>query len=147
MVNSRQKGKRFELEAVKMFKKHGFTARRGQQFKGGPGSPDIVVDELPYYHFEIKSGYKHATPGAWMAQAVADRDVTSQIPVVLYKASRRGWRVFLRCSWGLRTDLQLTDGGTTHVFAIQKSRVVTICDDLVEFDGEELVKALAAARL
>tara|TARA_Y100000310_G_scaffold321537_1_gene379279 strand:+ start:434 stop:664 length:231 start_codon:yes stop_codon:yes gene_type:complete len=34
LVNSRQKGKRGELEVVHLLKEYGFEARRGQQFKG-----------------------------------------------------------------------------------------------------------------
>ena len=39
---SRDKGKRGELEVVALLKKHGFEARRGQQFRGGSDSPDVI---------------------------------------------------------------------------------------------------------
>ena len=51
-MNSKSKGKRGELDAVKWLKEHGFEARRGQQFAGGTDSPDVVSD-LPF-HIEVK---------------------------------------------------------------------------------------------
>tara|TARA_R110000765_G_scaffold9890_9_gene30616 strand:+ start:684 stop:1007 length:324 start_codon:yes stop_codon:yes gene_type:complete len=39
---SRDKGKRGEREVVGLLKKHGFEARRGQQFKGTKDSPDVI---------------------------------------------------------------------------------------------------------
>lgn len=37
----------------------GFSARRGQQFRGGPDSPDVICEELDgTYHFEMKWGYR-----------------------------------------------------------------------------------------
>lgn len=52
-VNSRDKGKRGELEVVKLIKRHGFEARRSQQFKGTKDSADILAPEVPF-HIEVK---------------------------------------------------------------------------------------------
>jgi len=49
---SREKGKRGEREFCELLREHGFDARRGQQFAGGPDSPDVVTD-CPC-HFEVK---------------------------------------------------------------------------------------------
>jgi hypothetical protein len=46
-MNSRNKGKRGELEAAHMLTHEGFPARRGQQFSGGTDSPDVVCESLP----------------------------------------------------------------------------------------------------
>lgn len=51
-MNSKQKGKRGELEAASLLREHGFSARRGQQFCGTEDSPD-VQSNLPY-HVEVK---------------------------------------------------------------------------------------------
>lgn len=53
MTNSRQKGKRGELEFAHLLTDAGFPARRGQQFKGGADSPDVICESLPY-HWEVK---------------------------------------------------------------------------------------------
>jgi hypothetical protein len=42
-MNSRNKGKRGELEAAKFLASEGFPARRGQQFSGGADSPACGV--------------------------------------------------------------------------------------------------------
>lgn len=61
-VNSRAKGKRGELEAVKYLKSLGFAdARRTQQYNG-LGRGDVECPEsLPGVHFEVKFGYPQAT--------------------------------------------------------------------------------------
>lgn len=40
--HSRNKGKVGEREWAEWLRKHGLDARRGQQFAGGPDSPDVV---------------------------------------------------------------------------------------------------------
>ena len=51
-MNSRQKGKRGELEAAAAFRAAGYEARRGQQFKGTADSPDVICS-VPF-HVEVK---------------------------------------------------------------------------------------------
>lgn len=53
-MNSREKGKRGERELASFLREHGFDARRGQQFSGGPESPDIVSRVLGWLHIEVK---------------------------------------------------------------------------------------------
>jgi len=52
-MNSRAKGKRGELEWAHWLIEHGIPARRGQQFKGGADSPDVVA-EHPGWFPEVK---------------------------------------------------------------------------------------------
>lgn len=40
-VNSKQKGARFERTIAKLFREHGFSARRGQQFSDANGDADM----------------------------------------------------------------------------------------------------------
>src|SRR5262245_23870546 len=53
-VNSRQKGARGERLWRDELRANGYAARRGQQFSGSPGSPDVVCEALPWIHFEVK---------------------------------------------------------------------------------------------
>ena len=52
MINSRAKGARAELALAKVFREHGYEARRGQQYCGANGDADVVG--LPYTHVECK---------------------------------------------------------------------------------------------
>ncbi len=47
MINSRDKGARFERSIANYLTENGFTARRGCQFKGTPDSPDVICDNFP----------------------------------------------------------------------------------------------------
>ena len=54
-MNSREKGKRGERLWRDQLKAAGFTnSRRGQQFSGSEDSPDVICDDLPHLHFEVK---------------------------------------------------------------------------------------------
>lgn len=48
-VNGNQKGKRGERELSALLRKHGFEARRGQQYSGTADSPDIVHNMTGFY--------------------------------------------------------------------------------------------------
>lgn len=91
MTNSRQKGKRGELEACREMEKvlTGTTWRRSQQFCGKAGDADIIgVDKL---HVEVKrreAGLK--TLYSWMAQAVEDARATDT-PLVLTRSNGEDW--------------------------------------------------------
>ncbi len=71
MTNSRQKGKRGELELANELRQYGLTARRGQQFKGTADSPDVVVEEWPHLHVECKRVQSLNLPAA-VAKAVGE---------------------------------------------------------------------------
>lgn len=88
-MNSRQKGKRGELEAAKVLKDYGYDARRGQQYSGVSGDADVVG--LPGVHLEIKRVEKLNIVEA-MKQAVRDaRD--GEIPVVMHRRNREEWLI------------------------------------------------------
>ena len=53
-MNSRTKGAVGEREWRDQLRNEGFTARRGQQFAGGPDSPDVICEELSNLHMEVK---------------------------------------------------------------------------------------------
>lgn len=88
-MNSRTKGKRGELEAAHILKKHGYDARRGQQFAGINGDADVVG--LPYIHLEIKRVEKLNIDDA-LQQSIRDAG-NAEIPVVMHRKNRTEWKV------------------------------------------------------
>lgn len=88
-MNSRQKGKRGELEAAKVLKEYGYETRRGQQYSGATGDADVVG--LPGIHLEIKRVEKLNISEA-MKQSIRDaRD--GELPVVMHRKNRETWLV------------------------------------------------------
>ena len=113
-MNSRNKGKRGELEAAKFLTAEGFPARRGQQFSGGTDSPDIVCPSLPAIHFEIKRCEK-GNPYDWVAQA--KRDGGYKTPVVLHRRNDCEWLAILPAEEFLRIirESDLVDSSAAKV--------------------------------
>lgn len=94
MVNSRQKGKRGELAFRDLLRERGYVeARRGQQFAGGPDSPDVVGGPEGF-HFEVKFRETHQ-PWEAMAQAEKERS-RFDVPVVAMKKNGKQWLIVLR---------------------------------------------------
>lgn len=90
-INSRQKGARGERQWRDRLRENGYeSARRGQQFSGGPDSPDVVCDDLPQIHFEVKCVERLDLQKA-VAQAMRDGD--GKWPVVAHKKNLKGWMV------------------------------------------------------
>ena len=92
-INSRSKGAAAERELAHLFTDHGFPARRGQQFAGGPESPDVVVESMPWLHVESKRVEK-GNPYVWMAQAKRDSG-DAQTPLVAHRKNGEEWLAIL----------------------------------------------------
>lgn len=92
-INSRDKGKRGELEFAKFVSERLAPARRGQQFCGANGDADIVVEGLPV-HIEVKRVQKLNLDKA-MEQAVSDSP-DGVIPIVAHRKNRHDWLCTLR---------------------------------------------------
>lgn len=93
-MNSRAKGCRGEREWRDQLRAAGFkSARRGQQFSGGSDSPDVVCEELPGIHWEVKR-VEAGNLYNWLAQA--ERDAGTKIPHVAHKRNGQGWVVISR---------------------------------------------------
>lgn len=91
---SRDKGKRGERLWRDVLREHGFNAVRGQQFAGGPDSPDVICEEMSErFHCEVKFAEKLNIREA-MRQAEADGQML--IPYVAHKTSRERWLVTMR---------------------------------------------------
>lgn len=93
MINGRQKGKAGELELAKYLRENGFDeAKRGQQFRGGGDSPDVVG--LPGCHVECKR-VEQGNLYTWLDQARRDSAGTGRLPVVVHRRNRREWVAIL----------------------------------------------------
>ena len=90
MPNSRRKGAEGERELSKELASYGFPTRRGQQYRGGGDSPDVVG--LPGIHIECKR-VEHLNIEKAMAQSRRDAEGTEDIPVVMHRKNREGWKV------------------------------------------------------
>jgi len=92
-VNSRRKGVRGELEWAEFLRNQGIDARRGQQYSGSPGSPDVFssVDEV--IHWEVKR-VEHLNLDKAMLKARGDAG-DGRIPVVAHRKNNGEWLVSL----------------------------------------------------
>lgn len=91
---SRNKGKVGEREVRDLFREAGFTARRGQQFAGGPDSPDVKVAELDAdWHWEVKRVEKLNLRDA-VDQAKRDAGTDKQF-AVFHRRNNSPWLVTL----------------------------------------------------
>ena len=90
-MNSRNKGKRGELEIAHIMQEYGFDAHRGQQFSGLQGDADVVG--VPFLHLEIKRVQALNLDKA-MEQSIRDAR-EGEIPVVMHRKDRQEWRVTL----------------------------------------------------
>ena len=83
--NSKQKGKRFELELAHRFRDHGYDARRTAQYCGNTGDASDVVG-LPGIHVEAKR-QETMRLYDWMAQAKADAAAGGEgrLPAVFHR--------------------------------------------------------------
>lgn len=93
MTNSRRKGAVGEREIAKYLREHGFTeARRGQQFKGGADSPDVVG--LTGFHVEVKR-VERLDLNAAMDQSIRD-SAPDEKPLVVHRRNNDYWKVTMR---------------------------------------------------
>lgn len=81
MINSKQKGKRYELELVRMLKTEGYEVRRTAQYCGNTGEAADVIG-LPGIHIEAKHVEKLNIYDA-MAQAI--HDSKGNLPTVFHR--------------------------------------------------------------
>lgn len=87
-MNSREKGARGERELAEKLRSYGYEARRGQQFKGGEDSPDVVCfDDV---HIECK---RVENLNLDKAMKQAQRDCGRKMPAVFHRKNRTEWKV------------------------------------------------------
>ena len=91
-MNSKRKGGVGERELAAILRDYGYDAHRGQQFQGGPDSPDVVG--LPGIHIEVK---RQESLNIYKAMEQAIRDSAGQrIPAVFHRRNRDYWKVTLK---------------------------------------------------
>ena len=89
MVNSINKGKAGEREFANYLKDHNIQARRGQQHRGTPDSPD-VISELPF-HIEVKRTERlNHIKALKKAKSESDKP-----PLVAHRKNREDWIIIL----------------------------------------------------
>lgn len=88
-MNSRDKGKRGELELAKKLREFGFECRRGQQYCGLNGDADVLG--LNGIHIECKRVEKLNIHEA-VEQARRDSR-TDEMPVVMHRKNNQEWLV------------------------------------------------------
>jgi Holliday junction resolvase len=81
-INSRNKGARFERTVAEILREYGYEARRGQQYCGANGDPDVISD-FPL-QLECKAVERLDLYGAF-TQAISDAKVTDKTPAVVHK--------------------------------------------------------------
>jgi Holliday junction resolvase len=91
-MNSRRKGKVGEREFAALLREHGFDARRGQQYSGGPGSADVVSSALDFLHIEVKR-----TQALNLADACAqaEGDCGGKPWIVAHRRNHQPWFITL----------------------------------------------------
>ena len=88
-INSRDKGKRGELELVHKLKEYGYDCRRSQQYAGINNDADVVG--LNGVHIECKRVEKLNLDLA-IEQSVRDAK-TNEIPAVFHRKNGKQWSV------------------------------------------------------
>lgn len=92
MTNSRQKGKRGELEVARKLRDYGYNCRRGQQYSGQNGDADVVG--LPGIHIEVK---RRERLDLYEAIAQASRDSAGKVlPSVFHRKNDCEWLVTMK---------------------------------------------------
>ena len=96
MINSKDKGKRYELEVANYFKEQGFDkARRSVQYNGKAEKGQADVVGVPFLHIECKHNEKLNVEEA-MQQALRDNKNKQKIPVVIHRKNREKSKVTMR---------------------------------------------------
>ena len=92
-MNSKQKGKRGELEAASFLRELGFPeTRRTAQYCGNTGRADDIIG-VEGLHIEVKR-CEQVRIMDWLEQAERD-SAEGAIPVVMFRRSREPWYVCL----------------------------------------------------
>lgn len=93
-MHSRNKGARGELEACEALDAIGLDCRRTVQYNGQSGLADIVCDQAPNLHFEVKRTERLNLFGA-LDQALRDSK-GKRLPVILCRSNHRPWMLCIR---------------------------------------------------
>lgn len=93
-MNSKQKGKRGELEFAKLCRDMGYDVRRTAQYCGNTGDASDCVG-LPGIHIEVKRTERLNLYEA-MDQSVRDSRDSDDIPMVAHRRNNCDWLIIMR---------------------------------------------------
>lgn len=109
-INSRSKGARGERQWRDQLREAGYTTNtiRGQQHSGNPDNPDVICDDLPWIHWEVKCVEKLNLE---KAVEQAQRDCGDKIPVVAHKKNYKPWMITMPADefWSILRGDHLSD--------------------------------------
>lgn len=108
-MNSRRKGAVGEREIAKYLREHGYDAHRGQQYKGGPDSPDVTG--LNGFHIEVKRVEKLNIYES-MEQSI--RDAGDDTPLVIHRRDRDYWKVTMRLDDFMKLIKEMQNAERNH---------------------------------
>lgn len=92
-INSRNKGKKGEIELAQLLRNQGWMdARRGVQYSGLKGDADVVG--VQGIHIECKR-CQQVSDERWLEQAERDARI-GEIPVVIYRRNHEQWKLLIR---------------------------------------------------
>ncbi len=98
-INSRRKGVIGEHEVRDLLKEFGYSARRGQQYCGANGDPD-VVSSLEGFHIEVKRVERF---NLYEAMKQAERDMRDdEEALIFHRKNKEKWVVALDAKVFLR---------------------------------------------
>lgn len=103
---SRRRGADGERELAHALCTYGFDAHRGQQFRGGGDSPDVIG--LPGIHIECKRVQSLNVEKA-MVQSRTDAKGTDDVPVVMHRRDREKWKVTMDLDEFMKMYIAATD--------------------------------------
>ena len=99
-INSKQKGKRGELEMCRVLKGYGFDARRSVQYNGKAEDGEADIIGLDGIHAEIKRVERLNIYDA-IAQAKHDADA-DELPTVFHRKNNSKWLVTMELDAWMR---------------------------------------------
>src|SRR6056297_1054822 len=94
-LHSKNKGGRGERQVAEILREHGFSAWRGQQFKGTEDSPDVECPDLSDFHIECKFVERFSL---YPSMDQAQEDAPNKIPLVIHRRKRKPWVAVLPLS-------------------------------------------------
>lgn len=92
-INSKSKGKSFELKIAHIFQDWGYPAKRSVQYCGANGDSDVIG--VPYLSIECKARESWDVY-SWMEQAINDSQHNGRIPTVIAKKNNKDILAILR---------------------------------------------------
>lgn len=93
-INSKQKGKRGELEFCRLCREQGYEVRRTAQYCGNTGDAADCVG-LPGIHVEVKR-VENLNYYSAMSQAVHDSEKSGKIPIVAHRKNDHPWLIVMQ---------------------------------------------------